>query len=97
MSQQVQINYQQIAVQCNSICEVAEEQLKALEETLEKVKSNSESLLSEQTTKLERSIKAERNALVKEIEELRMLVKEQAKKGTIKTSNHDSRYAHRND
>lgn len=97
MSQQVQINYQQIAVQCNSICEVAEEQLKALEETLEKVKSNSESLLSEQTTKLERSIKAERNALVKEIEELCMLVKEQAKKGTIKTSNHDSRYAHRND
>ena len=41
MSQQVQINYQQIAVQCNSICEVAEEQLKALEETLTKIKPSS--------------------------------------------------------
>lgn len=97
MSQQVQINYQQIAVQCNSICEVAEEQLKELEETLERVKSTSTTLLGEQTAKLERSINAEHNALAKQIEELRMLAKEQAKQGTINTSNHDSRYAHRND
>lgn len=97
MSQQVQINYQQIAVQCNSICEVAEEQLKELEETLERVKSTSTTLLGEQTAKLERSINAEHNALAKQIEELRMLAKEQAKQGTINTSNHDSRYVHRND
>lgn len=97
MSQQVQINYRQIAVQCNSICEVAEEQLKELEETLERVKSTSTTLLGEQTAKLERSINAEHNALAKQIEELRMLAKEQAKQGTINTSNHDSRYVHRND
>ena len=34
MSHQVKINYEAIAIQCNSICEVAEKQLKELDEMI---------------------------------------------------------------
>lgn len=56
MSQRVQINYEQIAVQCNSVCEVAESQLKALDAMIEKIESNSSTLLNEQTAALKRQI-----------------------------------------
>lgn len=97
MSQQVQINYQQIAVQCNSVCEVAETQLKIMEEMLEKIKANSSTLLNAQTAALEKNIIGERDALTEEIQALRTLVSQQAKQGVINTNNHDKRYEHRND
>lgn len=97
MSQQVQINYQQIAVQCNSVCEIAEAQLKTMEEMLERVKANSSTLLNAQTAALEKSIIAERDALIEEIQTVRSLASQQAKQGIINTNNHDKRYEHRND
>ena len=97
MSQQVQINYQQIAVQCNSVCEVAEAQLKTMEEMLERIKTNSSTLLNAQTAALEKSIMGERDALTEEIQALRALTSQQAKQGIINTNNHDKRYEHRND
>lgn len=97
MSQQVQINYQQIAVQCNSVCEVAEAQLKTMEEMLERIKANSSTLLNAQTAALEKSIMAERDALTEGIQAVRSLASQQAKQGIINTNNHDKRYEHRND
>lgn len=54
MSHQVQINYRQIAVQCDSVCEVAEAQLKSIDELLEKAKEHSKTLLGVQTASLKR-------------------------------------------
>ena len=44
MSQQVIIDYQQIAIQCNSICDIAEARLKELDEMIAKLESTSTQL-----------------------------------------------------
>ena len=77
MSHQVQINYQQIAVQCNSVCEVAEKQLKEIDELLAKAKEHSESLLGVQTASFEAALSQERAALVKQITELKQEAEQQ--------------------
>ena len=38
MSHQVQIDYQGVAIQCQSVCEVAEKRLQELDEMLEKAR-----------------------------------------------------------
>ena len=55
MSHQVQINYRQIAVQCDSVCEVAEAQLKSIDELLEKAKEHSKTRLGVQTASFEKA------------------------------------------
>ena len=97
MSQRVQINYEQIAVQCNSVCEVAESQLKALDAMIEKIESNSSTLLNEQTAALKRQIEKEKAALQKQIDKVRKKAEEDAKQGVVQTNNHDVRYQHMND
>lgn len=97
MSQRVQINYEQIAVQCNSVCEVAESQLKALDVMIEKIESNSSTLLNEQTAALKRQIEKEKAALRKQIDKVRKKSEEDAKQGVVQTNNHDVRYQHMND
>ena len=97
MSQRVQINYEQIAVQCNSVCEVAESQLKALDVMIEKIESNSSTLLNEQTAALKRQIEKEKTALQKQIDKVRKKAEEDAKQGVVQTNNHDVRYQHMND
>lgn len=71
MSHQVQIDYQAIAIQCNSICEVAEKQLKELDRLLTEIESESTQLLNEQTRALKRQILSERESLLEEIKQLR--------------------------
>ena len=71
MSHQVQINYEAIAIQCNSICEVAEEQLKELDRLLAEIESGSKQLLNEQTRALKRQILSERESLLEEMKQLR--------------------------
>ena len=71
MSHQVQINYEAIAIQCNSICEVAEKQLNELDRLLAKIESESTQLLNEQTRALKRQILSERESLLEEMKQLR--------------------------
>ena len=69
MSHQVQINYEAIAIQCNSICEVAEKQLKELDRLLAEIESESTQLLNEQTRALKRQILSERESLLEEMKQ----------------------------
>ena len=71
MSHQVQINYEAIAIQCNSICEVAQKQLKELDMLLAEIESESTQLLNEQTRALKRQILSERESLLEEMKQLR--------------------------
>ena len=71
MSHQVQINYEAIAIQCNSICEVAQKQLKELDRLLAEIESESTQLLNEQTRALKRQILSERESLLEEMKQLR--------------------------
>lgn len=97
MSHQAKIDYEQIAVQCNSVCEVAESQLNALEAMIEKIESNSSTLLNEQTAALKRQIEKERMALQKQIEEVRKKAEKEAKRGVFSVYNERTEYQHRND
>lgn len=97
MSHQVKIDYEQIAVQCNSVCEVAESQLKALDAMIEKIENNSSTLLNEQTTALKRQIEKEKAALRKQIETVRKKAEEDAKRGVVSVDNERTEYQHRND
>lgn len=77
MSHQVQINYQQIAVQCAGVCEVAEKQLKEIDELLVKAKEHSESLLGNQTASFEAALSQERDVVAKQITELKREAEQQ--------------------
>lgn len=97
MSQQVQIDYKHIACQCNTICKMAEERLQELDDVLSKLESTALVLLNEQSKGLKKAIDKERESLTKQIQYLRYKANEDAKMGVLLTSNHDKRYAHRDD
>lgn len=97
MSQQIQINYEQIAVQCNSVCEVAENQLKALDAMIERIEQSSSALFNEETEALKNMIVSERMVLLEQIEIVRKRADEEAKQGLVHTNNHDERVRHVHD
>lgn len=76
MSHTVQIDYQGIAIQCQSICEVAERQMAELDEMLARLEKTSISLMNEQARDLANAINKERRELNEKLEE----VNEQAKR-----------------
>ena len=82
MSHTVQINYEQIAVQCHSICEVAENQVAELDKMLADLEGPSSRLLNDQTEALRKQIEREKRELIKSIE----AVKTQADKKTLTTT-----------
>lgn len=82
MSHSVQIDYQGIAIQCQSICEVAEIQLKALDEMTVKLKETSSNILSDNAQRLAKTINKERDKLYKQLED----VKEQARRNATTRS-----------
>ena len=82
MSHTVQINYEQIAVQCHSICEVAENQVAELDKMLADLEGSSSRLLNYQTEALRKQIEREKRELIKSIE----AVKTQADKKTLTTT-----------
>ena len=82
MSHAVQINYEQIAVQCHSICEVAENQVAELDRMLADLEGSSSRLLNDQTEALRRQIEKEKSELLKNINAL----KAQADKKTLATT-----------
>ena len=80
MSHQVQIDYEAIAIRCESICEVAERQIAELDQMLSDVESGSQSLHNSRTAALRQLIVEERDSLAGKIENLKSQAKEVAKK-----------------
>lgn len=76
MSHTIRIDYQGIAIQCQSICEVAEKQLTELDEMLAHLEKTSTAIITQQARDLANAINRERNALNNQLES----VLEQAKK-----------------
>ena len=97
MSQQVIIDYQQIAIQCNSICDIAEARLKELDEMIAKLESTSTQLLNDETERLKKQIEKERGELLKKIKNVRDKADNDAIKGVIRTNNHDVLYQKRDE
>lgn len=83
MSHTVQINYEQIAVQCHSICEVAENQVAELDKMLADLEGSSSRLLNDQTEALRKEIEREKSQLLKEIKAVLERADEDAKKGIV--------------
>ena len=83
MSHAVQINYEQIAVQCHSICEVAKNQVAELDKMLADLEGSSSRLLNEQTEALHKQIEREKSQLLKEIKAVLEKADEDAKKGIV--------------
>ena len=83
LSHTVQINYEQIAVQCHSICEVAENQVAELDKMLADLEGSSSRLLNDQTEALRKEIEREKSQLLKEIKTVLERADEDAKKGIV--------------
>ena len=97
MSEQVIIDYQQIAVQCNSICDIAEKRLQELDEMIAKIEGTSTQLLNDETERLKKQIEKERDELLKKIKNVRDKADNDAIKGVIRTNNHDVLYQKRDE
>ena len=97
MSQQVQVDYQQIAIQCHSVCEVAKQRLQELDDLLAKISDTSSQIMTIQAQELVAAIQRERNSLDRQINGVIEKADAEAKQGTVRMSNHDSRYGHQND
>lgn len=97
MSHQAKIDYNHIACQCNTICELAEKRLVELDDMLIKVAESSSRLLNSQTEALSMSIKKEKERLLENIKEVKDKANKDAKMGTVSTSEYNERYIHRND
>lgn len=83
MSQQVQIDYQGIAIQCQSICEVAETQLHELDKMLTKIHEESSLLMKGQAAKLAQEIESEKNLLLQKIDALKERAIIMGKRGVV--------------
>lgn len=83
MSHTVQIDYQGIAIQCQSICEVAETQLYELERMLTKIREESSSLMKGQAAKLAQEIEREKDLLLKNINALKERAVDFGKRGVV--------------
>ena len=83
MSHAVQINYEQIAIKCHSICEVAETQAAELDNALAELESTSTRLQNGHTEALRREIEAEKKALLEAIESVKAQADNDAQKGIV--------------
>ena len=97
MSHQTQIDYQHIATQCKSVCELAEKQLAEMDKLLQEMKNNSSSILNEQAEAFKISVQEEQRKLQLNIDKVRAAAEVQAKKGTVTVDNEKEEYRHRND
>ena len=79
MSYTVRIDYKGVAIRCNSVCEVAEERLKELDEMLIKLKQSASTLMKGQAVELAKAIEKEREDLSQQIESVRAQVAMRAK------------------
>ena len=96
MSRTVTINYEQIAIQCESVCEVARGQLAELDKMLAELEMNSSRLLNEQSEELKRRIEREKASILEKIDNLLTKANTAAIKGTVKVDDHSKEYRERN-
>lgn len=97
MSHQVQIDYQGIAIQCESICEVAEKRLAELDEMLAKAKQTSSSLMKDRAVALVRAIEQERISLLEKINAVKQKAESIGKRGVVHIDSDREEYRHRFD
>lgn len=97
MSEAVTINYQQIAIRCHSICEIAETQIREMDEMLADLEGGASRFLNQDTDNLIAEIKSKRQLLLSQMKKVRQKADEEAKLGVVKTDNHDSRVQHMHD
>lgn len=71
MSHQEQIDYRGVAIQCQSVCEVAEKRLQELDEMLEQARESSISLMTGQASVAYKAIKEARDDLFNQIQNVR--------------------------
>ncbi|MCH5157803.1 MAG: hypothetical protein J1F33_01275 [Clostridiales bacterium] len=97
MSRQVQVDYQQIAIQCNSVCEVARVRLQELDDMIARIEASSSRIATEQVQQLADVIRQERSLLDNQINDVSKKAETDAKKGSVRMDDMEARYAHRND
>lgn len=83
MSHAVRIDYQGISIQCQSICEMASDQLCKLDRMLDEIEKGSARLLNSQTDSLRAEIAKTKQILQRKIESVVQQAKRNASKGTV--------------
>lgn len=96
MSCMMKIDYEHIAIECRSICEVAENQLCELDKMLSTLIRTSSNLINEDTSRLEAEIRQERSALLSEIERARLKADSGAKRGEAMVDSDSEEYKNAN-
>lgn len=97
MSHQVQIDYQGIAIQCESVCEVAERRLQELDEMLAKAKEASSSLMKDRAADLARAIEKEKQNLIEQINALKKKAVKVGERGTVHIDAYSEEYRRRDE
>ena len=78
MSHQVQIDYQGVAIQCASVCEVAVVRLKELDEMLARLKQSLTTLMKERAVEIAQEIEREKRLLLLQIDAVKDAASRQA-------------------
>lgn len=97
MSHQVQIDYQGIAIQCESICEVAEKRLAELDDMLVRAKQTSSSLMKDRAVALAAAIEQGKKNLIEKISALKQKAESLGKQGIVHVDSDREEYRHRFD
>jgi len=83
MSRRVQIDYHHIAIECNNVCNMAENRLKELDNMIAQLEQDSSEFLNEQTNELKTSIEREKKALLQKIKIVRQQAEKSDKQGVV--------------
>ena len=97
MSYQVEIDYQDIAIQCQSVCEVAEARLSEFDEMLAKIRASSTSVMKERAVELAKAIEQEKRNLAGQIDAVKQQAEKAGKRGTVTIDSDKEEYKRRND
>jgi hypothetical protein len=85
MSRRVVIDYQAIAIECRSICEVASSQLCQIDSLIERIDEVSRSLQGEETSGLKKELEARKAAVRSKIDDVIAQSAIEARKGRVDT------------
>ncbi len=90
MSHQVVINYEGIAIQCQSICDVASKQLCKIDRLIETIDNYSSKLLNEQSRRMRESLLVSKKQIIMQLESVISQAQLQSKRGNVSVSSHDT-------
>lgn len=83
MSRRVQIDYHHIAIECNNVCNMAENRLKELDNMIAQLEQDSSEFLNEQTNALKASIEREKQTLLQKIQIVRQQAEKSDRQGVV--------------